>query len=76
MIDINTLMVYKYLNGSPQIMKSIFKPRKNTYKLINFHAFESQNPRTNSYGLDCIAFRASQIWQTLAIEIRDSILTF
>ena len=60
--------VYKYLNGlSPQIMK------QNTCNLRNVHLFECQNPRTKRYGLDCIAYRVSQIWQTVPIEIKDSI---
>ena len=54
--------VYKYLNGlSPDIMNTIFKLRQNTYNLKNFHAFESQNPRTKKFGLDSIAYRASQL---------------
>ena len=44
---------YKYLNGlSPDVMSTIFKLRQNTYNLRNFHAFESQNPRTKTFGLD------------------------
>ena len=54
-------------------MNDIFKLRKNTYNLRNVHLFECQNPRTKRYGLDCIAYRVSQIWQTVAIEIKDSI---
>ena len=39
--------VYEYLNGlSQQLMNYIFRLRKNTYSLRNFHLFESQNPRT------------------------------
>ena len=39
--------VHKYLIGlSPDIMNIIFKLRENTYNYKNFHAFESQNPRT------------------------------
>ena len=29
--------------------------------------------RTKWYGLDCVAYRTSQIWQTFPIEIKDSI---
>ena len=66
--------VYKYFNGlSAQIMNYISKFRKNTYNLRKVQLFESQNPRTKRYGQDCIAYRASQIWQTFPIEIRDSI---
>ena len=61
--------VYKYLNGlSPEIMKKAqkkFKLRKNTYQLRNFHAFESQNPRTKKFGLDSITYRSSQLWKNV-----------
>ena len=64
--------VYKYLNGlSPDIMSDIFKPRENTYNLRNFHIFESQNPRTKTFGLD-ITYRASQLWNNVLEEIRNS----
>ena len=65
--------VYKYLNGlSPDIMCDIFKLRENTYNLRNFRIFESQNPRTKKFGLDCIAYRASQLWKNVPEEIRNS----
>ena len=52
--------VYKYLNGlSPAIMNTIFKLRQDTYNLRNFHTFESQNPRTEKFDLDSIAYRAN-----------------
>ena len=66
--------IYKYFNSlSPQIMNDIFKLRKNVYNLTNVYLFESQNSRPKRYGLDCIAYRASQIWKTFSIEGRDSI---
>ena len=65
--------VYKYLNDlSPDIMNTIFKLRQNTYNLVNFHAFESQNPRTKEFGLDSTAYRTSQLWQNVPEEIRNS----
>ena len=69
--------VYKYLNGlSPDIMSDIFKLRENTYNLRNFHIFESQNPRTKKFGLDSIAYRASQFWKNVPEEIRNSTSLF
>ena len=53
-------------------MNTIFKLRQNTYNLRNFHAFESQNPRTEKLGRDSIAYRASQLWKSVLEEIRDS----
>ena len=65
--------VYKYLNGlSPDIMSDIFKLRENAYSLRNFHIFDSQNPRTKTFGLDSIAYRASQLWKNVPEEIRNS----
>ena len=65
--------VYKYLNGlSPDIMSDIFNLRENTYNLRNVHIFESQNPRTKKFGLDSIAYRASQLWKNVPEEIRNS----
>ena len=65
--------VYKYLNGlSPDIMSDIFKLRENTYNLRIFHIYESQNPRTKKFGLDIIAYRASQLWKNFPDEIRYS----
>ena len=50
------------IRQSPDIMNTIFKLRQ-TYNLKNFHTFESQNPRTKKFGLDNIAYRASQLWK-------------
>ena len=72
---IGLLMIrfYKYLNGpSPDIISDIFKLRENTYNLRNFHIPESQNPRTKKFGLDSIAYRASQLWKNVPEEIRNS----
>ena len=64
--------VDKYLNAlSPDIMSDIIKLRENIYNLRNFH--ESQNPRTKKFGLDSIAYRASQLWKNVPEGIRNSI---
>lgn len=44
-----------------------------TFKKSFFFFFESQKSRTKRYGIACIAYKASQIWQTVLMEIRDSI---
>ena len=59
------------IRQSPDIMNTIFKLRQ-TYNLKNFHTFESQNPRTKKFGLDSIAYRASQLWKNVPEEIRNS----
>ena len=65
--------IYRYLNGlSPDIMTDVSKIRENTYNLRNVHIFESQNPRTKRFGLDSIAYRASQLWKNVPEEIRNS----
>ena len=69
-IELLMIEVYKYLNDlSPDIM-SVWE---NTYNLRNFHIFESQNPRTKKFGLDSIAYRASQLWKNVPEEIGNSI---
>ena len=61
-IELLMIEVYNYLNGlSPDIMSNIFKLRESTYNLRNVHIFESQNPRARKFGLDSIAYRASQL---------------
>ena len=66
--------VYKYFNDfNPDIMNIIFKLRQNTYTLRNFHAFECENPRTKKFGVDSIAYRASQFWKNVPKEIRNSV---
>ena len=65
--------VYKYLNSlSPDIMSDTFKIRENTYNLRNFYIFESENHRAKKFGLDSIAYRASQLWENVPQEIRNS----
>ena len=61
-IEFLLIEVYEYLNGLfPDLMNTIFKLRQNTYNLRNFHAFESENPRTKKFGLDSIVYRANQL---------------
>ena len=72
---INSLMteVYKYINGlSPDLMNDVFTLRENKYNLRNFNIFKSENPRTNKYGLETIAYRSGQLWNTLPNNIRQS----
>ena len=72
-IEFLLIEVFKYLNGlSPDIMNTILKLGQNTCNLRNFHAFESQNPKTKMFSLDSIAYRASQVWKNIPEEIRDS----
>ena len=71
--ELHMIDVCKYLNGlSPDIMSDIFKLRENTYNLRNFNISESQNPRTKTFDLDSIAYRASQLWKNVPEEIRNS----
>ena len=72
-IELLMIEVYKYLNGlSPDVMSEIFKLRENTCNLRNLRIFESQNPRAKMFGLDSIAYRASQLWKNVPEEIRNS----
>ena len=71
-IQLLMIEVYKYQNVlSLDIMSDIFKLRENAYNLRNFHIFDSQNPRTKTFGLDSIAYRASQLWKNVPEEIRN-----
>ena len=57
--------VYKYLHGlSPELMTVIFTLRRNHYIIRNIRLFDSENPRSVRFGVDAIAFRASQFWQS------------
>ena len=72
-IELLMTEVYKYQNGlSPDILSDIFKLRENTYNLRTFHICESQNIRTKKFGLDSIAYAASQIWKNVPEDIRNS----
>ena len=65
--------VYKYLLWlSSELMTGIFTPRKNPYNIRNICLFGSENPQTMHLGVDAIAFRASDLWQNVPIEIKDS----
>ena len=72
---INHLMkqVYKYLHGlSPELMTEIFTLRKYPYNIRNICWFRSENPRSVRFGVDAIAFHASQLWQKAPIAIQNS----
>ena len=54
-------------------MTDIFTLRKNLYNICNFRLFGSENSRSVRFGLDAIAFRASQLWPKVPIAIKDSL---
>ena len=53
-------------------MTGIFTLWKNLYNIRNICLFGSENTRSVCFGLDAIAYRASQMWQKVAITIKDS----
>ena len=58
--------VYKYLHGLfPELMTDIITIRKNPYNIRNIYLFGSENPCSVRFGVDTIAFRASQLWQNV-----------
>ena len=64
---------YKYLHGlSPELMPDIFTFRKNLDNICNIRLFGFENPRSVRFGVDAIAFRATQLWQKVPISIKDS----
>ena len=67
--------VYKYLHGlSPELMTDSFTTRENPCSIRNIRLFGSEYPRSVRFGVDAIAFRASQLWQKLPVAIKDSSL--
>ena len=62
------------MNGlSPDIMNTIVMLRQNTY---NLNTFESQNPKTKTFGHDSVAYRARQLWKNVPEEIKNSASLF
>ena len=53
-------------------MTDIFTLRKIPYNICSVRLFRSENPRSMHFGVDAIAFRASQLWQKVPIAIKDS----
>ena len=71
-IELLMIEVYKYLNGLfPDIVSDIFKLQYLQSKKFNITG--SQNSRTKTFGLDRIAYKASQLWKNVPEEIRNSI---
>ena len=65
--------VYKFLNGlSPPIMNEVFQTNDCPYDLRNPRILASKHKSTIKYGINTIAFRGSQIWQNIPLEIRNS----
>ena len=68
-VELLMIEFYKYLNGlSPDIMNDIFKLKEKTCNLGDFHIYL----RTKKFGLDSIAYGASQLWKDVPEEIRNS----
>ena len=64
--------VYKYLRGLyPELIADIFTLQKNPYNIRNIRLFDSEYPRSVRFGVDAIAFCASQLWQKVPIVIQD-----
>ena len=53
-------------------MTDIFTLRKNPYIKRNIRLFGSENPQSVRFGVDVIAFRASQLWQKVPTAIKGS----
>ena len=67
---VNYLMieVYKYLHElSPGLITDILTLWKNPYNIRNTHLLSSENQRSVRFGVDAIAFSASQLWQKVPI---------
>ena len=65
--------VYKYLHElSPELMTDNFALQKNPYNIPSIRLFGSENPQSVRFGVDAIAFHASQLWQKVPRAIKDS----
>ena len=65
--------VYKYVNGlSNSITCEIFSKRNVNYNLRNFREIKSQRKYTSRYGLESVNYKASQLWQNVPMEIKNS----
>ena len=61
--------VYKYLYGSStEFMTDIFTLQKNPYNVCSIRLFGSENPRSEGFRVDAIAFYPSQLWQNVSIK--------
>ena len=75
---INYLMieVYNYLHGlSPELKTDIFTLWKNPYNICNIRLFGSENAQSVRFGVDAIAFCASQLWQKVPISNKRLFIT-
>ena len=64
---------YKFLNGlSLPIMSEIFLKKGRLYSLRNPRSLITNCISSVNYGIDSIAYKSPQIWQTLATELRNS----
>ena len=72
------LEIFKTNNDlNPSFMKSIFCPSQHNYNTRNM-LLEHPNPRTVSYGLESVGYKANQIWNCLpkTIQTANDIKTF
>ena len=73
---IQKLMIefYKYLYGlSAPIMKEVFIKGILKYNLRNCRDTPLSNPKTNKYRTDTVAYKASQLWNTLPTRYKNLI---
>ena len=65
--------IYKFLNSlSPPIMNEVFQINEYPYNLRNPRILVSKHKSTIKYGIDTIAYKGSQIWQDIPLEVRNS----
>ena len=72
---LNSLMteVYKCLNWiSPEIMNDKLAVSKHRYNTRNYNLFVTDRPKTDRYGRNSIPYKASQIWNLLPGQIKNS----
>ena len=53
------------------IMKGVFAKRIVKYNLRNCRVTLLPNPKTKKYGTDTVAYKAAQLWSTLATRYKN-----
>ena len=68
------IVVYKYLHGLSLEINDwhFYSFQKSLHNIHHICLFGSENPWSVHFGVDAIAFHASQLWQRVGIAIKDS----
>ena len=71
--------IFKVKNNlSPEVMNKVFKFKKIEYNICRKATFESQNIRTEHFGIETLSYLGSKIWEQVPEDIKfsDSLKVF